>query len=117
MKRATMLLLVLAGCATSIDDEPTGESQSHLTCDPFCDPQDHGYEPELQGAFNHGFALFADAVSTDVSCADVGTGVRTWDCVVTFTSSILCGSYVVECLDQGENRTPSCNWKVTSACP
>lgn len=118
MKRAVMLMCVLAGCATASEDEPTEERESALRCDPFCDPQDLSYEPELQGAFDLGFSLFADAIAGDVSCTDIGTDAHLWDCVVSFSSkSSLCGAYVVECLGGGANQAPRCNWKVTYACP
>lgn len=98
-------LTTLAGCAT---DTPMAEAPSNLICSPLCDS---GYQPELQGAYSYGFGLFVGARSTDANCADIGTSVQQWDCVVTFVSPANpCGVYTVECIEQGPGLAPSCNW-------
>lgn len=114
-----LAMLSLAACGFASDPtapEPiAAERQDPIICSPLCDP---GYQTELQSAYSYGFGLFANARSTDASCADIGTSVPQWDCIVTFISSENpCGAYVVECLGQGPGRAPKCNWMNPNNCP
>lgn len=122
MKRAVtflMWVLVLGGCTTAMDGEPTAESQDGLICDPYCDPTDTSYEPALYGAYDYGFKLFADAVPTDQSCADWSDAGLGWECFVSFTTATNpCGPVVVSCTDaptHGRSRV-KCNARAIDNC-
>lgn len=114
--RHLALPLALVACLDAPEPEfSLGEHRDDMICAPLCGG---GYQPELQGAYSYGYALFAGARSTDANCADIGTSAPRWDCVVTFVSAENpCGTYTVECLDQGAGQAPHCNWSNPYNCP